>query len=97
MGAPRRKYASFSDVQVGDEVYIAWFEADGENGRRAVAPKLVVHGTDFQGGVAVRDARTPGEPWYAGGHEWTPSWTALFASAEDAIAHLNLAASRGWE
>lgn len=90
-----RKYKSFADVKTGDVVYIAWFVGRDDGGREPYAPKLVVHGTDMLGNVAVRDALHPDRTWYDGGHEWMPSWLALYATREDAIAALERAASRG--
>jgi len=90
-----RKYKSFSDVKTGDVVYIAWFIASENGGREPYAPKLVVHGTDMLGNVAVRDARHTDRTWYDGGCEWTPLWLALYATREDAIAALEHAASHG--
>lgn len=94
MISPKGKYKSKDDVKIGDIVYMAEFIA--VNGQReACSIELVVHDVDGLGNVAVRNAHNPGEPFY-GSCEWTPSWTALYASDKDALDGLYYAASRGW-
>lgn len=81
----KTKYNAASEVKRGDIVYIAWYIDDGIGGRTLIAPKLVVHDIDELGDVTVRDALTPDKSWWLNG-EWTPSWYALYATRDDAIA-----------
>lgn len=88
------KYKSKSEVKIGDLVYIAKFIDDGNGGRIACSIELVVHSVDDSGNVAVRNSHWPNVPFYANA-EWTPCWSALAASDEDALTNLHEAASHG--